>query len=41
MAQLSAGDKAPSFTLFDQAGDPVSLSSFKGRPVFIYFYPGR
>jgi len=39
MAQLSAGDKAPSFTLADQAGDKVSLASFKGRPVLIYFYP--
>lgn len=39
MAQLSAGDKAPGFTLLDQAGDKISLSSFKGRPVLIYFYP--
>jgi len=39
MAQLSEGDKAPSFTLLDQAGDKVSLSAFKGRPVLIYFYP--
>jgi len=39
MAQLNPGDKAPDFKLLDQAGDPVSLSSFKGRPVLIYFYP--
>ena len=39
MAQLSAGDKAPSFTLPDQAGDKVSLAAFRGRPVLIYFYP--
>jgi len=39
MAQLSAGDKAPPLALLDQAGDKVSLASFKGRPVLIYFYP--
>ncbi|MHB1923973.1 MAG: thioredoxin-dependent thiol peroxidase [Acidimicrobiales bacterium] len=39
MTQLTAGDKAPSFTLADQAGAKVSLTSFKGRPVLIYFYP--
>lgn len=39
MAQLAAGDKAPDFNLLDQAGDKVKLSSFKGRPVLVYFYP--
>jgi thioredoxin-dependent peroxiredoxin len=39
MAQLAAGDKAPDFTLADQAGEKVKLSSFKGRPVLVYFYP--
>ena len=39
MAQLQAGDKAPDFTLVDQAGQKVKLSSFKGRPVLVYFYP--
>ena len=39
MTQLQAGDKAPDFTLVDQAGQKVKLSSFKGRPVLVYFYP--
>jgi thioredoxin-dependent peroxiredoxin len=33
------GDPAPAFTLADQNGDTVSLKSFKGRKVLIYFYP--
>jgi peroxiredoxin Q/BCP len=37
--QLSAGDKAPAFTLLDQAGEKVRLSDFKGRKVLVYFYP--
>ncbi|MBR5287309.1 MAG: thioredoxin-dependent thiol peroxidase [Clostridia bacterium] len=36
---LSAGMKAPDFTLLDQAGNRVSLSSFLGRKVVLYFYP--
>ena len=36
---LAAGDKAPAFTLEDQDGQPVTLSSFKGRKVLVYFYP--
>ena len=36
---LRVGDKAPDFTLVDQAGRPVSLSDFKGRKVLVYFYP--
>ena len=36
---LSAGDAAPSFTLDDQHGQPVSLTSFKGRRVLVFFYP--
>lgn len=39
MAKLSAGDPAPSFTLPDQDGNPVSLDDFKGRKVVVYFYP--
>ncbi|HEX7442390.1 MAG TPA: thioredoxin-dependent thiol peroxidase [Acidimicrobiales bacterium] len=37
--RLSAGDKAPAFTLDDQDGNAVKLSSFKGRKVLVYFYP--
>src|SRR5438067_11248484 len=36
---LKPGDKAPDFTLLDQSGDKVKLSSFKGRKVLVYFYP--
>jgi peroxiredoxin len=36
---LKPGDKAPSFTLLDQAGSKVKLSDFKGRKVLVYFYP--
>ncbi len=33
------GDAAPDFTLKDQNGESVSLASFKGRRVVLYFYP--
>lgn len=36
---LEAGDKAPDFDLPDQHGNRVKLSSFKGGPVVLYFYP--
>jgi peroxiredoxin Q/BCP len=36
---LQIGDAAPSFTLPDQNGDPVSLESLRGQRVVIYFYP--
>jgi thioredoxin-dependent peroxiredoxin len=37
---LEAGAKAPEFTLNDQDGNPVSLSSFRGQKnVVVYFYP--
>ena len=39
MTQLSVGDKAPAFGLSDQHGNTVRLSSFKGAPVVVYFYP--
>jgi peroxiredoxin Q/BCP len=37
--RLAVRDKAPSFTLKDQAGQDVKLSGFKGRKVLVYFYP--
>ncbi|SKQ81811.1 Alkyl hydroperoxide reductase/ Thiol specific antioxidant/ Mal allergen [Mycobacteroides abscessus subsp. abscessus] len=37
--RLEVGDKAPAFTLLDADGKKVSLSSYKGRKVIIYFYP--
>ncbi len=36
---LQAGQKAPSFTLNDKDGSPVSLSDFLGKRVVLYFYP--
>jgi peroxiredoxin Q/BCP len=33
------GDLAPDFTLPDQDGEQVSLSSLRGKPVVLYFYP--
>jgi peroxiredoxin len=37
---LKVGDKAPDFKLFNQDGEPVSLSSFKGKKVVVLFFPG-
>lgn len=36
---LEAGMQAPNFTLTDAAGQPVSLSDFRGKRVVVYFYP--
>jgi peroxiredoxin Q/BCP len=36
---LQTGDAAPAFTLPDQDGNAVSLASFQGQRVVIYFYP--
>ena len=36
---LKVGDKAPDFTAKDQDGKDISLSSFKGKKVILYFYP--
>lgn len=36
---LVSGSNAPAFTLPDQDGNSVRLSSFKGRRVLVYFYP--
>jgi peroxiredoxin Q/BCP len=33
------GKPAPDFTLTSDSGEPVTLSSFRGRPVILYFYP--
>ncbi len=35
----TAGEPAPDFTLPDQNGDSVTLSSFRGGWVVVYFYP--
>jgi thioredoxin-dependent peroxiredoxin len=36
---LEEGNPAPDFTLLDQDGNSISLSSMKGAPVVLYFYP--
>lgn len=36
---LEIGQKAPDFTLPDKDGNPVTLSSFLGKKVVLYFYP--
>jgi peroxiredoxin Q/BCP len=36
---IKEGQPAPDFELPDQAGQPVRLSSFRGRKVVVYFYP--
>jgi thioredoxin-dependent peroxiredoxin len=37
--RLEQGDTAPDFTLPDESGTPVPLTSFQGRKVVLYFYP--
>jgi len=40
MSGLTLGDPAPDFTLRDQFGQDVTLSSFRGRKaVVVFFYP--
>jgi len=36
---LEIGENAPDFTLPDQDGNPVALSSLRGQRVVLYFYP--
>jgi peroxiredoxin Q/BCP len=36
---LKIGDKAPDFTTTTESGETVTLSSFRGKKVFLYFYP--
>jgi thioredoxin-dependent peroxiredoxin len=36
---LTVGDPVADFTLPDQDGKPVTLSSFKGKPVVLFFFP--
>ncbi|MBO4270092.1 thioredoxin-dependent thiol peroxidase [Microbispora triticiradicis] len=39
MSKLQPGDAAPDFTLTDADDNEVSLKSFRGRRVILYFYP--
>ena len=36
---LSAGEKAPEFTLLNENAENVALSNFAGKKVLVYFYP--
>ena len=36
---VDEGDMAPDFELVDDSGETVTLSSLRGYPVVIYFYP--
>jgi peroxiredoxin len=36
---LEVGSEAPDFTLVDSNGDEVTLSQFRGTPVYLNFYP--
>ena len=36
---VTEGEAAPDFTVTTDAGEQVSLSDFRGRPVVLYFYP--
>jgi thioredoxin-dependent peroxiredoxin len=36
---LKPGTAAPDFTLPDQDGEDVTLSSLRGKPIVLYFYP--
>ena len=39
MTRLEPGDRAPAFTLLDDHGRKVALSSYKGKTVILYAYP--
>jgi len=36
---VAEGKPAPTFTLPSDSGEDISLESFRGRPVVLYFYP--
>ncbi len=38
-ALVEEGSPAPDFTLMSDAGEEISLESFRGQPVVLYFYP--
>ena len=39
MPELREGQEAPDFELASDTGETVKLSSLRGRPVVLYFYP--
>jgi thioredoxin-dependent peroxiredoxin len=38
-SSVKVGHEAPDFTTFDDSGQRVSLSDFKGKWVVLYWYP--
>jgi peroxiredoxin Q/BCP len=39
MAEIAVGDLAPAFELPQDGGGTLNLSSYRGKPVVLYFYP--
>jgi len=39
MKTLQVGETVPNFTAFDQDGNSISLSDYKGRKLVVFFYP--
>jgi peroxiredoxin Q/BCP len=39
LPMVEEGKPAPDFELTSDTGEAVSLSSLRGRPVVLYFYP--
>lgn len=40
MSKLTAGDRAPDFSLEGTGGKTYKLSDYRGQPVVLVFYPG-
>ena len=38
-SNVKVGAKAPDFSLLSDSGEEISLASFKGQTVVLYFYP--
>ena len=36
---LNIGNQAPDFTLKSDAGEDITLSALRGKPVILYWYP--
>jgi peroxiredoxin Q/BCP len=39
MTELKKGQRVPAFSLKDQDNNTISLSTFKGKKLLVYFYP--
>jgi peroxiredoxin Q/BCP len=39
MTNLKEGDPAPSINALDENGEPISLDTYKGKKVILFFYP--